>query len=314
MEDKKYPIKWEYKSHSYQIGDTGDYDGYWEVTNGRDSIITKDDYEDIEKDLQQLVDLLNNTYANFKVDRGNEAALEAENKLLIHELEELRKAQPGPRWVKGDYERLYDQLKANPEKKVACFVDYYWDRDKTKGPLRDICAVRGNTLEFNARGIGYGGAPSWFDEVDKKEAFLDECVRLNVEWLDEQPAAVWVKGTCNFPIKKPVIAKKFISYLNKEVIGTASSATGEMICFDWGGSSVCLAIGHEELNDLYWLDESAPAAGREEDNAVAFAEWAIREEWNTSHDGKGWMKHSDETPYVLTTAELYELFKQQKEK
>lgn len=67
----------------------------------------------------------------------------------------------------------------------------------------------------------------------------------------------WAKGTQGFPIKKPVIAKKFINHLNREVVGTASSTTGEMICFDWGVSSVCLAISHQELNDLEWLDESA---------------------------------------------------------
>jgi hypothetical protein len=72
-----------------------------------------------------------------------------------------------------------------------------------------------------------------------------------------EQGAVWVKGANRFPVKKHVIAKMFIGYLNREVVGTASSATGEMICFDWGMSSVCLAIGHEELNNLVWLDENA---------------------------------------------------------
>lgn len=101
MENEKYPIVWEYKGHSYSIGDTGDYDGYWEITNGKDSLITKEDYDDIEKDLQAIVDLLNSTYPNFTVDRGNEAALDAENKWLRQELEELRNAPTGPRWVRA---------------------------------------------------------------------------------------------------------------------------------------------------------------------------------------------------------------------
>lgn len=105
MEEKKYPIKWEYKIHSYPIGDTGDYDGYWEIANGKDSMITKDDYDDIEKDLQAIVDMLNITYANFSFDRNAEAALEAENKWLKQECEELRKAHPGAVWVKAS-ERL----------------------------------------------------------------------------------------------------------------------------------------------------------------------------------------------------------------
>jgi hypothetical protein len=34
---------WELKGHSHQIADTGDYDGYYEITNGKISLLTKDD-------------------------------------------------------------------------------------------------------------------------------------------------------------------------------------------------------------------------------------------------------------------------------
>lgn len=97
---------------------------------------------------------------------------------------------PGAVWVKGEYSRLYDQLKADPEKQVPCFVDYFWDRDKKKPPLRDVCSVRGETLEFIARGICYGGASSWLSEEDKKNDFLDDCERMNVQWLDESGTGI----------------------------------------------------------------------------------------------------------------------------
>lgn len=58
------------------------------------------------------------------------------------------------------------------------------------------------------------------------------------------------------------------------------------------------------------LEENKKVAAPSGESEVAFAEWALNEGWQTSHDRKGWMKHSDETPYVLTTAQLYELFKQ----
>lgn len=45
-----------------------------------------------------------------------------------------------------------------------------------------------------------------------------------------------------------------------------------------------------------------------EESGMEFAEWALNEGWE-SRKGKGWMKHSDETPYVLTTAQLYEYSK-----
>jgi hypothetical protein len=84
--------------------------------------------------------------------------------------------------------RWYDQLKADPEKRIPCYVDYDGFSRKDGGPAcRDICTVKGNRMEFTARGIGYGGAESWLDDEDKKEAFLKDCVRLNVEWLDAQP-------------------------------------------------------------------------------------------------------------------------------
>jgi hypothetical protein len=145
QQEKKYPIKWEYKSHSYQIGDTGDYDGYWEVSNGNDSLITKEDYEDIEKDLQAVVDLLNNTYANFTFDRGNEAALEAENRWLKSELEQC-KAHPGsPVWVKAK-----DRFPTSWHLKCVRFIH-------TKAPL--ICPE--NWLDENPKAIE---VVEWLDE------------------------------------------------------------------------------------------------------------------------------------------------------
>lgn len=95
-------------------------------------------------------------------------------------------ARSGAWWVRGEYDRLYEQLKANPESRIVCYVDYDgFSRRNGTPPCRDISTVRGKQMEFTARGIGYGGAESWLGEEDKKEAFLKDCVRLNVEWLDE---------------------------------------------------------------------------------------------------------------------------------
>jgi hypothetical protein len=163
MENKKpnYPIKWEVKSHNYQIAATGDYDGYWEITNGRDSLITKDDYEDIDKDLQELVDLLNNTYPNFTVDRGNEAALDAENKFLRQEMEDMKKAQPGPRWVKAA-----DRLPG-----WAKFVEW---RHESK-----VSAGKDTVLGIAKRGIEYFRTLEWLDE--STPAGMEEELKAEIE-------------------------------------------------------------------------------------------------------------------------------------
>lgn len=66
--------KFEVKSHSYQIADTGDYDGYWEITNGIDRIITREDGDEIEEYLKRIADYLNELQAGdgFAMETGAE--------------------------------------------------------------------------------------------------------------------------------------------------------------------------------------------------------------------------------------------------
>ena len=94
-------------------------------------------------------------------------------------------------WLTGQYDRLYDQLKAKPERKIVCWVNYDWRWKNDYGTvaketLRDICAIMGKVMGFNARGIGYGGCEIWINTADEKKEFLEECARLNVQWLDEK--------------------------------------------------------------------------------------------------------------------------------
>lgn len=78
-------------------------------------------------------------------------------------------------------------------------------------------------------------------------------------------SAVWVKGQFDrLPVRQKVVAKMYHEHMNREVVGFASSSTGEMVTFDWGTGSVSLIIGHEELNNISWLDESTDAQGKEE--------------------------------------------------
>lgn len=127
--------------------------------------------------------------------------------------------------------------------------------------------------------------------------------------------AVWVKAI-EFKTHEPI----YRPFRRKREDGEPEYDYGEIYVTEDNGE-IFLDINNERSyepqhferwKDYEILDEStAPAAGREEDG-VEFVEWALSEGWETSHNRKGWMKHSDETPYVLTTAQLYELFKQQK--
>jgi hypothetical protein len=76
-------MKWELKGHSHQIADTGDYDGYYEITNGKISLLTKDDDDEA---LQPVVDALNNSGCKFYQDDW----IEFENKMLKEEISRLK--------------------------------------------------------------------------------------------------------------------------------------------------------------------------------------------------------------------------------
>lgn len=75
--------EWSLIGHSHQIADTGDYDGHYEITNGKISILTNDDDEEA---LEPVVTALNNSGCKFYM---NDAA-EFENYLLKEELSQLR--------------------------------------------------------------------------------------------------------------------------------------------------------------------------------------------------------------------------------
>lgn len=75
---------WKLIGHSYQIADTGDYDGHYEITNGKISLFTGDDDEE---SLQPIVDSLNNSGCNFYQDDW----FEYENNMLKEEISRLRK-------------------------------------------------------------------------------------------------------------------------------------------------------------------------------------------------------------------------------
>jgi hypothetical protein len=78
---------------------------------------------------------------------------------------------------------------------------------------------------------------------------------------------------------------------------------GKYICHYYNGWFQSTEWGLMDNSLIEWLDESAQP-GRE----VEFAEWAKEQAWQCKK-GVGWMKHSDETPYVMTTAELFDLYK-----
>ncbi len=97
MENKTHIQEWKLIGHSYQIADTGDYDGNYEITNGKISLLTKDDDEE---SLQPIVNALNNSGCKFYTNdlfefeniimREDIKQLQAENERLKKELQALK--------------------------------------------------------------------------------------------------------------------------------------------------------------------------------------------------------------------------------
>lgn len=77
--------EWRLEGHSYQIADTGDYDGHYEITNGKISLLTKDDDEEA---LKPIINALNNSDCKFYQDDF----LEFENSMLKNEIHDLKQS------------------------------------------------------------------------------------------------------------------------------------------------------------------------------------------------------------------------------
>lgn len=115
---------WKLESSSYQIADTGDYDGHYEITNGKISLLTKDDDDEA---LQTIVDAFNDAGCDFYQDD----CFEFENRQLKEDLENFK-------WKKT-MEELPPKDGKNPGFSIDCLVtdggiikyDYYnFETDK----------------------------------------------------------------------------------------------------------------------------------------------------------------------------------------
>lgn len=111
-----------------------------------------------------------------------------------------------------------------------------------------------------------------------------------------QPGAVWVKATTRLP-------------------GIRAEVKWRIDGGEWEAKETPLGMWYNKPNDFHkyeWLDESGTAAGRGED-AVAFAKWATLNHWRWVEGLRVW-KNPMQDIDQMTTAELYAIFKQQKEK
>jgi hypothetical protein len=181
---------------------------------------------------------------------GAYQSTDGESECCVRELH-LPVQPTGAVWVKGEYERLYDRLKAGVERPIPCFVNYNWDRkDKTK-IMRDICTVRTDFMDFSARGIGYGGASHVIPESEREE-FLEECERLSVEWLDESGESPTAAGDGKEAIE-------FADWINRQGLEARYSDDGKSKCwFDYRGRFHTSYPTTAQLYDIYQREKQHP--------------------------------------------------------
>jgi hypothetical protein len=151
---------------------------------------------ELPEDIKKEIDLESKDYANKRYKYRlypNEwmAAYNAHHAGATAMYEKLKAAsQPiGAVWVKGEYDRLYDQVKGG--KRTVCFVDYRYGHVDQEQVCRDICTIDNEGWEFFARGIGYGRLSYAMKKygMAQDSAFVKICEEMNVEWLDESPTA-----------------------------------------------------------------------------------------------------------------------------
>lgn len=115
--------EWKVVPHFYQIADTGDYDGHYEITNGKVSLQTKDDEDE---HIQKLVDFLNSNDDFNLFDNKKDEASFAWNEVskLQTKLEQLE-CSTGKQLPTDEEIELIDPFNLSKEMPVISFHEYY---------------------------------------------------------------------------------------------------------------------------------------------------------------------------------------------
>lgn len=90
------------------IADTGDYDGHWEISNGKVLLLSDDDDDE---PLQAVVDALNKGGVTIRLDDSNEFVLWHEKEELIEQLERTRAALSEAQTALGERDREINDMR-----------------------------------------------------------------------------------------------------------------------------------------------------------------------------------------------------------
>jgi len=130
---------WRLKGHSYAIGDTGDYYGYWELSNGKIAIFTKDDPEDGE--LEKIIKALNASECDFYMDESMSFLYHHEKQERESLQQQLSSCQAARDEAMNDA-NVYKELYAKAQKDIAALKEQLGkvmeERDDYRSGLSEI--------------------------------------------------------------------------------------------------------------------------------------------------------------------------------
>ena len=130
--------KWKLISHSHQIADTGDYDGCYEITDGKVSLYTNDDDDEA---IQPIINALNDSGCKFYLDDATEFELHLE-KQRVKELDLMIVNSPDKAII-AKLEEIHQQYLmyyAAHETKAITLINTQWENytDKLEQELKEL--------------------------------------------------------------------------------------------------------------------------------------------------------------------------------
>lgn len=262
--------KWEYKEIHHSTG-CGDYDGHYEITDGRISLCTNDDPEDItdtENSLQQIARLLNETGCKFYSNNALELEQHIDIMKQSQEIDELQ----------ARCERYEKALKEVRGKTIEAIFPHLPVESMASQKIMEIEQVVTEALS----GEGEKGAAPVIEQ-----------------------GAVWVKAGERLPGWAQVV--KWRDETGKKLPGMSAVSDlsdqypTSLEGFEWLYES---AGEKEDIKD----GKDLTAYYQKVESAIGFATWLTKNSWGRLKDEQ-WM--STFTKEVAPITELYQRFEKE---
>jgi hypothetical protein len=191
---------WKLVGESYQIADTGDYDGHYEITNGKITICTNHDDEEA---LQPIVDALNRAGCSFYTKHPSEV----EAYILRYEVDSLKTERDQ---LRADLSRMEGENKSLNETNSVAETMYSSMLKANDALVNKVDQLQSELAEANlnlAAEIA-AGSPA-FSLVRENEQLKSELAEAREENVKLKRAIHWALGYTDFHKNPPEDLKPY---------------------------------------------------------------------------------------------------------